>query len=83
MLERKDYVEGKSPNISIHQNGIESFKQSNIMCGFRKTILSEFKWIVRFDNGGLKLFDRDNKEVGRFECYYGVHTDIANRNPSN
>ena len=83
LLERKDYVEGKSPNISIHQNGIESFKQSNIMCGFRKTILSEFKWIVRFDNGGLKLFDRDNKEVGRFECYYGVHTDIANRNPSN
>ena len=26
--------------------------------------------------------DRDTKEIGRFECYYGIHTDIANRNPS-
>ncbi|MCR5628944.1 hypothetical protein, partial [Eubacterium sp.] len=83
LLERKDYIECKSPNISIHQSGIESFKQSNIMCGIRKFILSAFGWKIKFIRDGLKLVDVDDKEIGKFECYYGLHTDVGNRNPSN
>ncbi len=83
LLERKDYIEGKNQNISIHQSGIESFKQSNIMCGIKKTILSVFGWKVRFSRDGLKLMDGDDKEIGRFECYYGLQTDVRNRYPSN
>ena len=83
LTKRKDYIEYQSPNVTIHQNGIESFKQSNIMCGFRKLILSALGWETRFDSDGLGIVNSNDEIVGRLECFYGLRTDIGNRVLSN
>jgi len=83
LKERNDYVEEQIPSLTIHQNGIESFKQSNIMCGFRKSILSIFKWKTKICIDGIELVNSDNELVGRLECFYGFRTDVGNRYPSN
>ena len=83
LMKREDYIEYQSPNVTIHQNGIESFKQSNIMCGFRKLILSALGWETRFDSDGLGIVNSNDEIVGRLECFYGLRTDIGNRVLSN
>ena len=83
LKKREDYVEDRSPNVTMHQNGIESFKQSNIMCGFSKFILSAFGWEERICMEGIELVNSSNKVVGRLECFYGFRTDIGNRHPLN
>ena len=42
---RDDFYENPHYNITMHHNGIESFKQSNIMCGFSKEALLAFRWM--------------------------------------
>lgn len=83
LTKREDYIEYQSPNVTIHQNGIESFKQSNIMCGFRKLILSTLGWKTKFGSEGLELVNLNDEMVGKLECFYGYKTDIGNRYPSN
>lgn len=83
LKKRKDYIEYRSPNVTMHQNGIESFKQSNIMCGFSKFILSALGWKTRFGPEGLELVNLNDEIVGKLECFYGFKTDIGNRYPSN
>ena len=83
LKERDDYNEKISFNIALHQNGIESFIQSNIMCGFSKFFLSAFGWETSFSSYGLNLIDKSNNVVGRFESYFGYRSDIINRYPSN
>ena len=67
----------------MHQNGIESFKQSNIMCGFSKFILSALGWKTRFGLQGLEIVNLNDEIVGKLECFYGFKTDITNRYSSN
>ena len=83
LKKRNDYVEEQSPSLTIHQNGIESFKQSIIMCGFRKSILSIFKWEAKICIDGIELVNSDDEIVGRLECFYGFRTDVGNRYLSN
>lgn len=83
LKKRNDYREYQSPNVTMHQNGIESFKQSNIMCGFGHYILLAFGWRARFSSDGLVLVNNNDKIVGRLECFYGFRVDIGNRVPSN
>ncbi|MCW6658934.1 hypothetical protein NHG25_00385 [Aerococcaceae bacterium NML191292] len=83
LKKRGDYVEYPSSNVTVHQNGIESFKQSNIMCGFSEFALSALGWETRFDSDGLGIVNSNDEIVGRLECFYGLRTDIGNRFPSN
>jgi hypothetical protein len=83
LKKRNDYVEEQIPSLTIHQNGIESFKQSNIMCGFRKSILSIFKWKTKICIEGIELVNSNDKIVGRLECFYAFRTDMGNKYPSN
>ena len=83
LKKRKDYIEYRSPNVTMHQNGIESFKQSNIMCGFSKFILSALGWKTRFGLQGLEIVDLNDEIVGKLECFYGFKTNLTNRYSSN
>lgn len=83
LKERNDYSESRHLNITMHQYGIESFKQSIIMCGFSKYILMAFKWKLKYTSDGLRLVNKLGEIIGRLECYYGIRTDIANRYPAN
>ncbi len=80
---RDDYLNPTTCNVTLIQNGVESFKQSIMMCGFAKYILSAFGWSVAIQNDGIKLVRKDGRVVGRFEQYYGVRVDIGNRDPAN
>ncbi|MEE0202435.1 MAG: hypothetical protein U0I51_18090 [Muricomes sp.] len=80
---RDDFYEDPHYNITMHHNGIESFKQSNIMCGFSKEALLAFGWHISIDTGGVKLFDEDGSQIGKLECYYGNRTSLGNRYHSN
>lgn len=83
LKKRKDYIEYQSSNLTMYQNGIESFKQSNIGCGFSKFILSTFGWKTRFGSEGLEIVNLNDEMVGKLECFYGFKTDISNRYISN
>jgi len=83
LKKRKDYVESHTLNITMHQNGIESFKQSNIMCGFSYFILSILGWMTKLSANGLNLVDKNSNVVGRLECFYGLRLDVGNRHPAN
>ena len=83
LKKRKDYVESHTLNITMHQNGIESFKQSNIMCGFSYLFLSILGWMTKLSANGLILVDKNNNVVGRLECFYGLRLDVGNRHPAN
>ncbi|MDU5149825.1 MAG: hypothetical protein E6215_06075 [Anaerococcus prevotii] len=83
LKKRRDYIEYQSPNVTMHQNGIESFKQSNIMCGFSKFMLSALGWKTRFGLQGLEIVNLNDEIVGKLECFYGFKTDITNRYSSN
>lgn len=80
---RDDFYENPHYNITMHHNGIESFKQSNIMCGFSKEALLAFRWNISIDAGGVKLFDEDGLQIGKPECYYGNRISLGNRYHSN
>ncbi len=80
---REDFCEDYHFNITMHHNGIESFKQSNILCGFSKSALLAFGWIILIDSAGVKLFDRYGEQIGRLECYYGNRNGVGNRYLSN
>ncbi|MCR8969792.1 hypothetical protein [Facklamia sp. 7083-14-GEN3] len=79
LKKREDYTEYISINVTMHHNGIESFKQSNIMCGFSKSILLALGWEIKFGPDGLEIVNSNNQIVGRLECFYGFRTDIGNR----
>ena len=84
MLQRRgDFCEESHFNITMHHNGIESFKQSNIMCGFSKEALLVFGWYISIDSKGVKLFDRHGEQIGQLECYYGNRGSLGNRYHSN
>ena len=76
---REDFFEEKHFNISIHYNGIESFKHSNIMCGLSKTALLAFGWHIEVGVNGMKLFDERGEQIGWFEHYCGSRSDMGNR----
>lgn len=76
---REDFFEEKHFNISIHYNGIESFKHSNIVCGLSKTALLAFGWHIEVGVNGMKLFDERGEQIGWFEHYCGSRSDMGNR----
>lgn len=80
---REDFFEEKHFNISIHYNGIESFKHSNIMCGLSKTALLALGWHIEVGVNGMKLFDECGEQIGWFEHYCGSRSDMGNRYHSN
>lgn len=83
LQEREDFYEKMHCNITMCYNGIESFKQSNIMLGFSKQALIYFGWHISIDAGDIKLFDKYGKQIGKFECYYGKRTHSGNSYYSN
>lgn len=83
LQQRDDFSEKKHCNITMHHNGIESFKQSNIMCGFSKRALQEFGWHISIDVNGVRVFDESGEPIGRLEYYYGNRTCLGNRYHSN
>lgn len=72
-----EFVEEKHCNLLVHNTGVASFKGSNIMCMFSQRALKHFGWEIIFDEG-LKIVDSNDEEIGRFEYYYGVRTDVGN-----
>ncbi len=72
-----EFVEEKHCNLLVHNTGVASFKGSNIMCMFSQRALNHFGWEIIFDEG-LKIVDSNGEEIGRFEYYYGLRTDIGN-----
>lgn len=84
LLQKKDdFWEKPHFNITMHHNGIESFKQSNILCGFSKEALLAFGWYISIDSGGVKLFNECGVQIGQLECYYGNRTSLGNKYHSN
>lgn len=83
LQKRDDFEEELHFNITLHHNGIESFKQSNIMCGFSKKALLAFGWYISVDSDGAKLFDEQGDQIGQLECYYGNRSSLGNRYHSN
>ena len=83
LIRRDDFCESKHLNISLHHNGIESFKNSNIMCGISRFALSTFGWSVAINSGGAILLNKENSVIGRMEYYYGIRTDMGIRYPGN
>lgn len=79
---RKDFIEDMHYNITLHHNGIESFQQSNIMCGFSKEALMVFNWQINIEDTPV-LLDGEGKKIGRLESYYGYRSNIGNRYLSN
>ena len=71
LQKRDDFIEGRHFNITLHHNGIMSFKQSNVLCGFSKNALKLFKWSISVDSEGIKLFDENDNQIGKLEYYYG------------
>jgi hypothetical protein len=83
LQKRDDFIEEPHFSITLHHNGIMSFKQSNILCGFSKESLLVFEWDISIDSDGVKLFDKHGKQIGRLECFYGKRSSIGNRYHSN
>ena len=77
--DRDDFFKEIHYNITLFYNGIESFKQSNIMVGFSKEALLTLGWHISIDSGNVKLFDEYGKQIGELECYYGNRTSPGNR----
>ena len=79
----QDFIENLHFNITLHHNGIMSFKQSNVLCGFSKEALLFFGWDISIGSDGEKLLDKDGEQIGQLECYYGNRTSLGNRYQSN
>jgi hypothetical protein len=82
LQQRTDFTEDRHHSITLHHNGVESFKDSNICCGFSKAALNLFGWKVHLSKDGVVLLDSSGVEIGRFECYYAFR-DLSSRYPSN
>lgn len=72
------FIEKEKYSLLIKNIGIESFKNSNIMCILSKYALNYFGWKIVF-NDGLKIVDSNKKIIGRFEYFYGLRTDMQNK----
>ena len=83
LIKRGDFYEKKHYNVTLHQNGIESFKNSNIMCGISKFALLTFGWSEQIDIEGVILLDSRRNSIGRLEYFSGARTDMGNRYPGN
>ena len=81
LLQRRlDFEEENNfANLTLHQNGIELFKNSNFICGFSKFILDRFEWRIQNSINGTKVLDRNNQIIGRLEYHYGFRGSIGNR----
>ena len=79
---REDFLEDEHFNITLHHNGVESFKDSNISCGFSKAALNTFGWSLCLSRKGFLLLDSKGTPIGHHECYYAFRS-ISNRYPSN
>ena len=79
---REDFVEDKHYNITLHHNGVESFKDSNISCGLSKIALNTFGWRICLSHNGFVLLDSRNVPIGHHESYYAFRNS-SNRYPSN
>lgn len=82
LQQRTDFTEDRHHSITLHHNGVESFKDSNICCGFSKAALNLFGWKVHLSKDGVVLLDSSGVEIGRFECYYAFR-NLSSRYPSN
>ncbi len=80
---REDFNENSHINFTLHHNGIESFKQSNIMCGFSGRAMSTFGWKYSIDDNGIRLVDEKGEIIGYFEQFFGFKCTVSNRCPSN
>ena len=83
LLQRDDFYEDKHLNISLHHNGIESFKHSNIMCGISKFALRTFGWSIEIESEGAILLNSNRNVIGRLEYYYAARTDMGIRYSGN
>ena len=79
---RVDFIESKHCNITLHHNGVESFKDSNIACGLSKVALDSFGWNLSLSRQGFILHNSKNEIIGYQEYYYAFRS-IDNRYPSN
>lgn len=82
LQEQEEFIENPHYNITLHFNGVESFKHSNIMCGIGKTALRAFGWRIYIDQN-INLMNVVGELVGRFENYYGNRSSMGNQNYSN
>lgn len=79
---REDFFENEHYNITLHHNGVESFKGSNISCGLSKKALNTFGWKICLTRNGFVLLDSRDVPIGHHESYYAFR-NISNRYPSN
>ena len=79
---REDFLEDEHLNITLHHNGVESFKDSNISCGLSKKALNTFGWSLCLSRKGFLLLDSKGAPIGHHECYYAFRS-TSNRYPSN
>ena len=78
LIHRSDeFEEEKHCNLLVHNTGVVSFKDSNIMCMFSQRALNHFGWKIVFNNG-LKIVNSNDETIGRFDYYYGLRTDMGN-----
>jgi len=78
LQQRDDFIEDEHFNISLHHNGVESFKDSNISCGISKQALISFRWRVLLSGDGFYLTDSYGTKIGKLECFY-ANKIIGNR----
>ncbi len=79
---RVDFIENMHYNITLHHNGVESFKDSNISCGLSKTALDSFGWSLSLSRQGFILHNSKGEIIGHQEYYYAFRS-IGNQYPSN
>ncbi len=79
---RDDFIEKEHVNVTLHHNGVESFKDSNISCGLSKRALISFGWSILLSHDGFTLVDSQRKMIGRYECFY-AYKSISNRHSFN
>lgn len=82
-IQRNDFYEKNHFNVTLHQNGIESFKNSNIMCGISKFALETFGWSEELGIEGVLLLDSNRRTIGRLDYYYTSRTDMGIRYSGN
>lgn len=82
LQQRTDFTEDRHRSITLHHNGVESFKDSNICCGFSRVALNLFGWKIHLSKDGVVLLDSSGAKIGRLECYYAFR-DLSSRYPGN
>lgn len=72
LFSRDDFNEKRRFNITLHHNGLESFKDSLFPCGFSKNALLALGWSISLSIDGFALVNKDGNQIGHLEYYYGV-----------